>query len=43
VNLAARLERLAGRLERTILASGEFTLAGFAAAQMVFGLSDEAA
>jgi adenylate cyclase len=55
VNLAARLEKLAGRLGRTILASadfaahcvpglapiGEFTLAGFAATQPVFGRSDE--
>lgn len=55
VNLAARLEKLAGRLGRTILASsdfarlcgpglapaGEFTLAGFAATQTVFGRADE--
>ncbi|HTZ78991.1 MAG TPA: adenylate/guanylate cyclase domain-containing protein [Stellaceae bacterium] len=56
VNLTARLEKLAGRLGRTILASadfaarcgpglvpvGEFTLAGVAAAQTVFGRADEA-
>ncbi len=55
VNLAARMEKLAGQLERVILASsefarhcrgefaaiGEFTLAGFSAAQLVFGLEDE--
>jgi adenylate cyclase len=55
VNLAARLEKLAGRLGRTILASadfaahcgpgltpvGEFTLAGFADTQPVFGRADE--
>jgi adenylate cyclase len=55
VNLAARLEKLAGQLGRTILASedfakycgeglqplGKFAIAGFAAEQTVFGLSDE--
>jgi len=55
VNLAARLEKLAGRLGRTILASGDFaarcgpglvpvgdfTLAGFAATQTVYGRADE--
>jgi adenylate cyclase len=55
VNLAARLEKLAGRLGRTILVSqefarhcqgdfvpiGDFAVAGFAAEQTVFGLSDE--
>jgi adenylate cyclase len=56
VNLAARLEKLAGRLGRTILASqdfvdhcgydglqplGRFAVAGFAAEQTVFGLTDE--
>ena len=57
VNLAARLEKLAGRLGRTIIASaafaeragpglvpvGEFTLAGFAAAQTVYGRAEESA
>jgi adenylate cyclase len=55
VNLAARLEKLAGRLGRTILVSqefarhsgdglepiGKFAVAGFAAEQTAFGLSDE--
>jgi adenylate cyclase len=55
VNLAARLEKLAGKLGRTIVASGafaqhchgamdpvgDFTVAGFAAAQTVFGLAEE--
>jgi adenylate cyclase len=55
VNLAARLEKLAAKLSRTIVASGEFaaqlpgqftsagefTVAGFAAPQTVFGLADE--
>jgi len=55
VNFAARIEKLAGELERVILASaefarccpgeftalGEFTLAGFSAAQQIFGLEDE--
>jgi adenylate cyclase len=55
VNLAARLEKLAAKLGRTIIASaefaaqqpehfttvGEFSVAGFAANQTVFGLSDE--
>ncbi len=57
VNLAARLEKLAGKLGRAIVASddfarhcwpdlapiGEFTLPGFTAPQMVFGLGDESA
>jgi adenylate cyclase len=57
VNLAARLEKIAGRLKRTVVASaafagvmsdgwadlGEFPIAGFSAAQRVFGLRDEAA
>ena len=57
VNLAARLEKLTGRLGRTIVASegfagicsggwrdlGEFPIAGFAKAQRVYGLFDEAA
>ena len=56
VNLAARLEKLAAKLGRTIIASaefatqlpeqfstvGDFSVAGFAANQIVFGLSDEA-
>jgi adenylate cyclase len=55
VNLAARLEKLAGTLGRSVTVSsefaahcasplaqlGEFTLAGFALAQTVFGLPDE--
>jgi adenylate cyclase len=55
VNLAARLEKLAARLGRTIVASsdfahhcgggltplGEFSLAGFSQAQMVFGSDEE--
>lgn len=55
VNLAARLEKLAARLGRTMIASaefadqlpaqfttvGEFSVAGFAANQTVFGLADE--
>ena len=55
VNLAARLEKLAAKLKRTMIASaefaaqlpehfttvGEFSVAGFAAAQTVFGLADE--
>ena len=54
VNLAARLESVAGKLGRTIVASaefvshvpheftplGEFSVTGFAASQMVFGLAD---
>jgi adenylate cyclase len=56
VNLAARLEKLAGKLGRTIVASGEFaqhcremqpigqfTVAGFTAAQTVFGPAEESA
>jgi len=56
VNLAARLEKIAGRLHRTIVASadfaqhcacgwsdlGEFPIAGFAKAERVYGLPDEA-
>lgn len=56
VNLAARLEKLTGKLGRTIVASegfagicgggwhdlGEFPIAGFARAQRVYGLFDEA-
>jgi adenylate cyclase len=56
VNLAARLEKIAGRLNRTIVASaefagicaggwadlGEFPIAGFAKAERVYGLADEA-
>ncbi|HEV7636904.1 MAG TPA: adenylate/guanylate cyclase domain-containing protein [Bradyrhizobium sp.] len=55
VNLAARLEKIAGRLQRTIVASegfarivgawsdlGEFPIAGFAKAERVYGLLDEA-
>ena len=55
INLAARIEKLTGKLGRTILVSGEFArhcthplmcvgefqLAGFTAAQAVFGFSDE--
>jgi adenylate cyclase len=55
VNLAARIEKLTGKLGRTVLVSGafsrccahpltpvgEFALAGFSAAQPIFGLSDE--
>jgi len=55
VNLAARMEKLAGSLGRTILASaefashasqdwddiGEYSVAGFARPQRVFGLRDE--
>jgi adenylate cyclase len=57
VNLAARMEKLAGGLGRTVVASpefaghamdewqdiGEFSVSGFARAQRVFGLRDEAA
>jgi adenylate cyclase len=57
VNLAARLEKLAAKLGRTIVASaefsqycprdlepvGDFTVAGFAASQTVFGLAEEPA
>jgi adenylate cyclase len=56
VNLAARLEKIAGRLHRTIVASaefshvsgggwtdlGEFPISGFAKAERVYGLADEA-
>ena len=56
VNLAARLEKLASKLNRTVVASsafanagaegwadlGEFPIAGFATAQRVYGLPDEA-
>jgi adenylate cyclase len=56
VNLAARLEKIAGRLHRTVVASaqfahasagdwsdlGEFPIAGFAKAERVYGLDDEA-
>jgi adenylate cyclase len=56
VNLAARLEKIAGKLHRTIVASegfagicaggwselGEFPIAGFAKAERVYGLIDEA-
>jgi len=56
VNLAARLEKIAGQTGRTIVTSsafaeqsefqlmplGEFTVRGFGAQQMVFGLIDEA-
>jgi len=56
VNLAARLEKIASRLGRTVVASegfagicrggwddlGEFPIAGFAKAQRVYGLMDEA-
>ncbi|MGL5164902.1 MAG: adenylate/guanylate cyclase domain-containing protein [Afipia sp.] len=55
VNLAARLEKIAGRLGRTVVASnafaghidagwtdlGMFSVAGFSAAQRVYGLLDE--
>lgn len=55
VNLAARLEKIAGRLGRTVVASsafashadmdwadlGVFSVAGFSAAQRVYGLTDE--
>ena len=55
VNLAARLEKIAGRLGRTVVASsafasyadmgwsdlGIFSVAGFSAAQRVYGLPDE--
>jgi adenylate cyclase len=55
VNLAARLEKLTARLQRTVIASaefaaqlpqqfitvGEFAVAGFAASQTVFGLTEE--
>jgi len=57
VNLSARLEKLAAKLNRIVVASaafarhcpdqmqhlGEFSVAGIAASQNVFGLSDEAA
>jgi adenylate cyclase len=56
VNLAARLEKIAGKLSRTVVASaafadasaaawsdlGEFPIAGFARAERVYGLADEA-
>ncbi|MCX7321818.1 MAG: adenylate/guanylate cyclase domain-containing protein, partial [Hyphomicrobiales bacterium] len=56
VNLAARLEKIAGRLGRTVVASsafadasyadwadlGEFPIAGFARAERVYGLVEEA-
>jgi len=56
VNLAARLEKIAGKLHRTIVASegfagicaggwselGKFPIAGFAKAERVYGLIDEA-
>lgn len=56
VNLAARIEKIAGRLNRTIVASsafarhvqtdwtdlGTFSVAGFSAAERVYGLPDEA-
>jgi adenylate cyclase len=55
VNLAARLEKIAGRLGRTVVASklfashvdagwtdlGMFSVAGFSAAERVYGLADE--
>ncbi|MGD9839858.1 MAG: adenylate/guanylate cyclase domain-containing protein [Afipia sp.] len=55
VNLAARIEKIAARLNRTVLAStafasqadagwtdlGLFSVAGFAAAERVYGLADE--
>ncbi|MBX9819747.1 adenylate/guanylate cyclase domain-containing protein [Afipia birgiae] len=55
VNLAARIEKIAGRLNRTVLASTEFashvdagwtdlglfSVAGFSAAERVYGLADE--
>lgn len=57
VNLAARLEKLAGQLGRTVVASGdfavhcpaalepigEFQVAGFSAAQTIFGLRESEA
>ncbi len=57
VNLAARIEKIAGRLNRTVLASTEFashvdggwtdlglfSVAGFAAAERVYGLADDVA
>jgi adenylate cyclase len=57
VNLAARLEKLAGKLGRTIVASGdfavhcpgalepigEFQVAGFSAAQTIFGMEETGA
>jgi len=57
VNLAARLEKLAGKLGRTIVASGdfavhcpgallpigEFQVAGFSAAQTIFGMAETGA
>src|SRR6266702_1839880 len=57
VNLAARLEKLAGKLGRTIVASGdfavhcpgallpigEFQVAGFSAAQTIFGMEEAGA
>src|SRR6266702_3922200 len=57
VNLAARLEKLAGKLGRTIVASGdfavhcpgallpigEFQVAGFSAAQTIFGMAEAGA
>lgn len=57
VNLAARMEKIASRLGRTVVASdlfaghaagdwrdlGEFPVAGFSAAQRVYGLADEGA
>jgi adenylate cyclase len=55
VNLAARMEKIAGRLGRTVVASevfanvcnegwralGEFPIAGFSKAQLVYGLAEE--
>jgi adenylate cyclase len=55
VNLAARLEKIAGRLGRTVVVSevfanacrhdwrelGEFPIAGFSKAQLVYGLAEE--
>jgi adenylate cyclase len=55
VNLSARLEKIAAKLGKTIVASaefvahfpneflplGEFSVAGFAAPQLVFGLKDQ--
>lgn len=55
VNLAARIEKITGRLNRTVLASTEFashvdagwtdlglfSVAGFSAAERVYGLADE--
>jgi adenylate cyclase len=57
VNLAARIEKIAGKLGRSVVASaefaryqrdawepvGEFSVAGFAATQSVFGLGDDVA